>query len=205
MSAVKSIAAHLRPRQIARAAFASLLMLPLAHAPASAANFFEKLFGVQQAPVAAPRPSVVLPPPVMPVQRVAPNIRKEKPKARIAHVKPGETPARIARTSVRPEVLAGPLGPFLRDPTLRRGDVVVTTEGLKVFTGQGGGQHAQGDFLALAHAGRFAAGNSSVLAAIDRANRFSMKPLVEQQSVAPVRAQAPASQQQANADGQLRR
>ena len=152
MSASFAPVATTRPNRIVRAMSMALLLLPLASAPAFAANFFEKLFGVQQAPAAASRPSVVLPPPVLPVQRATAPIRREKPKASIVRVKPGDAPARIARAAVRPEILPGPLGPFLRDPTLRRGDVVVTTEGLKVFTGQGGGQHAHGDFLALAQA-----------------------------------------------------
>ena len=73
-----------------------------------------------------------------------------------------------------PPMGAGPLGPFLNDPTLRAGDVVVTTEGLMVYRGGGGSRHSPRDFASLARAGS----KNSQLAAIERANRRGLSPLV---------------------------
>jgi hypothetical protein len=61
-----------------------------------------------------------------------------------------------------------------------------------VFAGQGRSQHGAGDFLALSQANRFVAGNTSVLTDIDRANRFSSRPLVEVQ-MAPAARPATAA------------
>lgn len=68
-----------------------------------------------------------------------------------------------------PEVLPGPLGQFLRDPTLRRGDVVATSRGLMVFRGEGGARHSERDFTPLSGAKNFAAGNRADLAALESA------------------------------------
>ena len=70
---------------------------------------------------------------------------------------------------IPPEVLPGPLGQFLRDSTLRRGDVVATSKGLMVFRGQGGAHHSERDFVALSNAGGFAAGDTANLVALETA------------------------------------
>ncbi len=167
----------------------ALILLPALGGPVAAAGFFETLFGIRpaQQQVHVPRPQYDVPLVsgaqgirMKPAQRV-----KAKPAAKIVKAVSATKSSGSSSKSaaLRPEVLPGPLGPFLRDPTLRRGDVVVTIDGLKVFTGAANTQHSGSEFAALAHASHFAAGNSSVLAAIDRANRFSAKPLVEVQSV----------------------
>jgi hypothetical protein len=76
-------------------------------------------------------------------------------------------------------VLAGPLGPFLLDPTLRRGDVVVTNNGLKIFVGPAKSQHRSSEFTALSTSSQFVSSNASTLEAIERANRASAQPLEE--------------------------
>lgn len=48
-----------------------------------------------------------------------------------------------------PEVGPGPLGRFLNDPTLRRGDVVATTRGLMVYQGQAGARHHPREFVPI--------------------------------------------------------
>lgn len=53
---------------------------------------------------------------------------------------------------VAPEVMPGPLGRFLKDPTLRRGDVVATADGLMVFRGNGGATHRAKDFVPVGKA-----------------------------------------------------
>jgi hypothetical protein len=99
MSLATTFRRVLQPRALLRALSVSLIaafILPVSGAPASAANFLEKLFGVQQQPVAAPRPSVVLPPVAAP--STAHTIRKQKPKSEIVKARPsgpaGAIPAR---------------------------------------------------------------------------------------------------------------
>ena len=46
----------------------------------------------------------------------------------------------------------GPLGPFLNDPTLRAGDVVVTTKGFMMFRGEESQSHRETDFVSIANA-----------------------------------------------------
>ena len=48
----------------------------------------------------------------------------------------------------------GPLGPFLNDPTLRAGDIVVTTYGLMVFRGADRHSHTESEFVSIANASR---------------------------------------------------
>lgn len=187
--------------RIALLAVSVAVVLPALNAPAAAAGFFETIFGVRPTqPAYAPRPQQNIPLAGSSLGANGKPIQKAKPKSKIVKARPDGPIVKVA--APRPQVLPGPLGPFLLDPTLRRGDVVVTSDGLKVFTGQGGSQHAAADFSGLAHASRFAAGNSSVLAAIDRANRFSAKPLVEVQAVPVPRPAAPAKAQASLPDKQ---
>jgi hypothetical protein len=153
--------------------------LGVASTPASAANIFEALFGVRRAPVVAPQP--MLP------SASLPGTQQQTKKKRLRTAR-GDAPSQRAKSAARPPVLAGPLGQFLMDPTLRRGDVVVTSEGLKIFTGNGGGTHSPKDFAALTSANQYSAGKAPVLLAIDKANRSAAKPLVEVQAVPVPRA-----------------
>jgi hypothetical protein len=77
--------------------------------------------------------------------RAAWLVRVEEAKARY------EAFAARARLSVHPQVLEAEIAParpasFLEDTTLRRGDVVVTPEGLMVFRGSKGFPYASSDF-----------------------------------------------------------
>jgi hypothetical protein len=59
---------------------------------------------------------------------------------------------------------------FLADETLRSGDVVVTSEGLRVYTGQRSGDNGHADaFLALAQTRDMPKSTQGALSAIDRA------------------------------------
>jgi hypothetical protein len=70
----------------------------------------------------------------------------QKPVRRIVREEP-----RGPRPYVAPEVVDGPVGRFLRDPSLRRGDVVATPDGLMVFQGRGGStNHKASDFIPVA-------------------------------------------------------
>jgi len=71
----------------------------------------------------------------------------------------------------------GPLGPFLNDPTLRAGDVVVTTKGFMMFRGEESQSHRETDFVSIAHASGLAA-NKKTLISLERASHLTpRKPL----------------------------
>ena len=153
---------------------AALLMA--APAPAPAQNFFEQLFGGGFQPQAA-----AFAPTSRGVSRTWP--RREQRLYQTEGQGFGRTRTVVSRAieeSGKPEKIepppvgAGPLGPFLNDPTLRSGDVVVTSEGLMVYRGGGGSRHSPRDFASLAKAGS----KNSQLAAIERANRRGQSPLV---------------------------
>src|SRR3954466_12450837 len=72
----------------------------------------------------------------------------------------------------------GPLGPFLNDPTLRAGDIVVTTKGFMVFHGEESQSHRETDFVSIANASGLA-GNKKTLISLERASHLTppRKPL----------------------------
>ena len=152
---------------------ATLLMA--APAPAMAQNFFEALFGGFQPQAAAYAPTA------RGASRSWPRREQGlRPAEGQGYGRTRTVVSRAIEESGKPEkvepppVGAGPLGPFLNDPTLRAGDVVVTTEGLMVYRGGGGSRHSPRDFASLAKAGS----KNSQLAAIERANRRGQSPLV---------------------------
>lgn len=112
---------------------------------------------------------------------------------RIAARATGGNASRL-RAYVPPKTGAGPLGPFLYDPSLRRGDVVVTAKGLMVFVGRGGAQHRAGDFRTYAVARRSAGGPAARLNAIARANRKAATALVRPEVVKTYRKPAAAQE-----------
>ncbi|MDE2364573.1 MAG: hypothetical protein KGM42_17990 [Hyphomicrobiales bacterium] len=118
--------------------FIGLTAVVLAPAPASAAcGFFETLFGQcrQAAPVAAPPPSDA------PTPRAAAAARK--------HVVTRSAEELKQHTLAPPPgVRVGSLAHFSEDRTLRRGDVVVTPDGFRVFTGRSD-DHGPQDFAPL--------------------------------------------------------
>jgi hypothetical protein len=66
----------------------------------------------------------------------------------------------------------GPLGPFINDPTLRAGDVVVTTKGLMVYRGGGGHTHSASEFVSVANASGLVA-NKQTLISLETASRLT--------------------------------
>ena len=162
---------------------AALLMA--APAPAMAQNFFEALFGGgfrPQVAAYAPTPRSA--------SRTWPR-REQRLRAAEGRSKTGVS--RAFEESGKPDkvepppVGAGPLGPFLNDPTLRSGDVVVTTEGLMVYRGGGGSRHSPRDFASLARAGS----KTGQLAAIERASRRGLSPLVVVETAAAPKPESP--------------
>ncbi len=110
---------------------------------ADAQGLFEALFGRRDAYFV---PALTVP--YESRRTIAPYPRHER---RSAVQKPQRQHSESAKpTPYRaPEVLPGPLGQFLRDSTLRRGDVVVTSEGVMVFRGSAGARHHAKDFVSL--------------------------------------------------------
>jgi hypothetical protein len=89
----------------------------------------------------------------------------------------GQSPKEVmaAIKAVKPG--KGPLGPFINDPTLRAGDVVVTTKGLLVYRGEGGPSHRENDFVSVSNATGLVA-NKQTLISLERASRLTpQKPL----------------------------
>jgi hypothetical protein len=159
-----------------------------APAPAMAQNFFEQLFGGFQPQAAAYAPTS------RGVSRTWP--RREQRLRAVEGQGYGRTKIVVSRGVEEigkpekvepPPVGAGPLGPFLNDPTLRSGDVVVTSEGLMVFRGGGGSRHSPRDFASLAKVGS----RNSQLAAIERANRRGLSPLVVVETAAASKSEPP--------------
>jgi hypothetical protein len=60
---------------------------------------------------------------------------------------------------------------LMRDATLRRGDVIVTDKGVRVFAGRAACPHTVADFQALAQARALPRGERTVLVAIERATK----------------------------------
>ncbi len=114
---------------------------------ANAQGLFEALFGRRV--IEEARPVVVISPGRWPSEsrrQKCPVARDFEGKARrfVAPAKP--------KPCVAPEVVPGPLRRFLKDETLRRGDVVVTAAGLMVFQGNSGSTHRAKDFVSVAKA-----------------------------------------------------
>ena len=165
-------------------------LLMAAPAPALAQNFFEALFGRGFQPQAA-----AYAPTSRGVSRTWP--RREQRLRAVEGQGYGRSRTVVSRAieeSGKPEkvepppVGAGPLGPFLNDPTLRSGDVVVTSEGLMVFRGRSGSSHSPREFASLAKAGS----KTGQLAAIERANRRGLSPLVVVETAPALKPEAPA-------------
>lgn len=105
----------------------------LAMAPqARAAGFFDDL---TRAIFGSPRPPAALGEPA------GPGIKPRPQKARPASTKPTETAIKLDPASDAYW--------YLRDPTLRKGDIVVTRSGIVVFNGQRSSDHQSTDFSAL--------------------------------------------------------
>ncbi len=114
-------------------AVAASLALVLPLSPANA-GFFDFLF----APLHPAQPAYS-------PQQYAPSLPKKKKAA--AH-KPKNLVARL-NPAHGPGVRAGAVVGLMDDQSLRNGDVVMTAEGLRVFTGSGGPRHSEDDFARI--------------------------------------------------------
>ena len=159
-------------------------LLMAAPAPAMAQNFFEALFGGFQPQASAYAPTSRGPSRGWPRREL--GLRPADGQGYGRSTRAFEESGKPDKVEP-PPMGAGPLGPFLNDPTLRSGDVVVTTEGLMVYRGGGGSRHSPRDFASLARAGS----KNSQLAAIERANRRGKSPLVVVETAAASKSEPP--------------
>lgn len=112
-----------------------------------------------------------------PVYMIAPRPGMAMPGVSAADAKPHRPRVvrdvpRGPRPYVAPQVAAGPLGRFLHDTSLRRGDIVATADGLMVFQGRGGaGAHKPSDFVPVASASVATGARRSDLISLDRTVR----------------------------------
>jgi hypothetical protein len=118
-----------------RLLFTLALAVPFAGgapAPASAQDFFGLFRMLFQQPARAPAPYYHYP--------TAPQPRIRRPKV------VRDEAAKAPRTPRPMGAMTNPVPELLADSTLRRGDMVMFPDGLRVFVGQTRGQHALEDF-----------------------------------------------------------
>ena len=96
----------------------------------------------------------------------------------------------------------GPLGPFLNDPTLRAGDIVVTTHGLMVFRGADRHSHTESEFVTIANASRLIEAKKKMLISLQTASRLTpQKPLRARTLASPAPASEVVSSAKTQSDG----
>lgn len=192
-----------KTRLVAVSALALATLAPMG-APASAQGLFEALFG-RRDQYYRPAPPVFHPPGYDPgyqpryaarppaSRRAEPRHRKSTKSVADADDDAQKRDTRSLRYAepskpepyVAPKVLPGPVGRFLLDPTLRRGDVVATAKGLMVYRGSGGERHKEKDFVALDDGGKkFVQGNKKTLLALDNVMKRSSPLIVHRTRVA---------------------
>ncbi len=126
-------------------------------------GFFSAMFGggaaePQQAPAAAEAPSAGEPSEVRRIARYHPlTVRLHKPAPRLVVTR--DVPTKPVKVSI------------FQDKTLRRGDAVMTSQGIRVFAGSSSWPYVPQDFVSLDDAGRLSQDTSKVLAELDRAPR----------------------------------
>lgn len=130
---------------------AAALILPFAigAVPAQAQGIFGlfRAFSQPTAPAPAPQPFGYQPDP-----------GSERPRRK---ARPRPKPVAVAQPEVRKPIEPKPMGEIdnpvpalLADGTLRRGDMVMFPDGLRVFAGRTGGPHKLTDFKPVAQAGK---------------------------------------------------
>jgi hypothetical protein len=96
----------------------------------------------------------------------------------------------------------GPLGPFLNDPTLRAGDIVVTTHGLMVFRGADRHSHTESEFVSIANASRLIEAKKKMLISLQTASRLiPQEPLRPRTLASPPPASEVVSSAKTQSDG----
>ncbi|MGE3248176.1 MAG: hypothetical protein AB7F96_16975 [Beijerinckiaceae bacterium] len=160
---------------------ASAFAMPGVVAPASAQNIFQLIFGGQQRRAEPQYRELRIPGPGY-RKRDARRQRAKSGKRYSKRKQEKRDGRRVASSNgpmleksdfkikpyVPPKVGRGPLGRFLYDRTLRRGDIVVTGKGLMVFAGRDRKEHRDKDFLSLARGGNLTGMKKSTLYNINK-------------------------------------
>ncbi len=135
---------------------ASLLAIVSAPLPAGAASsdFFDFLFN-PKSPLWAP----FRPDPEQPVQRAAPARKKKA-------FRPAARQLQVAERS-RPSGLPLASRDFMDDRSLRGGDAVMTSNGIRIFTGPPGTRHSPENFARLSEIKGLGKHERAALAALD--------------------------------------
>jgi hypothetical protein len=82
------------------------------------------------------------------------------------------------------DTVASRANEILHDSTLRKGDVVMTADGFRVYEGNGYGAATRSDFVAVSRAGGVSKEERATLAAMERANAGSPPPAAPAVAVA---------------------
>jgi hypothetical protein len=137
---------------------AALFLLPVLPSTALAADdglggLFQRLFQPSQ-PVAmqpAPAPEAVAQPTRRADVRRAARALNARPRTIRYAALPKAEPLKIRVTDRQTpiDMSAGAAAAFMKDPTLRPGDIVVLKDGVKVFTGEPDKHHAARDFESI--------------------------------------------------------
>lgn len=138
------------PHVVITSAFALILLGHSASAQSADApmGLFERLFAPQQ-PVQQMAPAVQSPDYGYETRRAVrrPLANRARPKIRYVALQRSE-PLQLKVTDRQTplDLKAGPAAAFMKDETLRPGDIVVLKEGMKVFVGRPDGRHVAADF-----------------------------------------------------------
>ncbi len=179
--------ASMRIRSVAIGVFAVSIICAALSVVTAKADFFDELFGPEQR-AAAPSPGYYSPHPGPHRQiwrvktlRVAPQVHHhESPrKPRVAYSRhdvsdhyqtaTGSTPVKPAFCSREPPAKMSGFNQLLHDSTLRSGDIVAMTTGLRIFHGGGACPHKERDFVAIGGGG-FGRGRLRMLAGLEVAH-----------------------------------
>jgi hypothetical protein len=120
------------------------------------------------------------PPATVPLEMTVSKPRVQRPRPVAASSKP-------APPAVKLDPASDPHW-YLRDPTLRKGDIVVTRTGVAVFDGRGGNQHATADFVALGDTRRLPKAQRQTLQAAAAGGRAYFSPFSQSPTIAPTLA-----------------
>jgi hypothetical protein len=133
------------PRAVIASAFALLMLGLPAHAQNAENSLFDLLFApARPVPQVAPAPAVV---PGYYVPRSIRRVARQRPKIRYAALPKAEPlQIKISDRQTPLDLKAGPAAAFMKDETLRPGDIVVMKDGPKVFVGRPDDRHSARDF-----------------------------------------------------------
>ena len=124
-------------------------------------EFFSAVFGGSSAQSPALRPAARED---GPVER---RVRTERARPLTVRLRPSGRPTLVASQGPSKP----PVVPILADATLKRGDAVVTAQGVRIFVGPASATHTPADFVSVDEAKHISKDAASMFAALDRLPR----------------------------------